>query len=315
MSTAVATRTNLRNELARYTPRLVAAAVAPGGEAGRVTYAQRQITLAAMIAQKQAAEARPGQPLLADCDPASIATALIRHCATGLELGTEAHLVPFGRTCTYIPDWKGLIVLMIRSGHVRDVQAQAVYAKDHFRLVQGMTPRLEHEPHIGTDRGAVVGYYAIAWLRHGYPTFEYMSDAEVEKIRAKAQSGNSPAWRDNRAEMGKKTVVRRLAKRMPQTPALGAAIAAEEAPDVAGVVAPADGPAPALPSVADALGVERPRAIMAPADPYADEQAPVTAFDRNDPFPSADAVADEVGLQLDDKRAVRRRPNAQVEGQ
>jgi recombination protein RecT len=206
---------DLRADLTRFVPRMVEVVAARGAE----EYAQRQVGLAMLAAQKN--------PELLKCDPVSVATAMVRVCGWRLEIGTTAHLVPFGRECTAIPDYKGLIELMIRTGHVRDVYAAAVHAKDHFRLALGTDPKLEHEPAPG-DRGAVLGYYAVAKLRHGYSTFEYMTDEEVERIRAAARSGNSPAWKGHRTEMGKKTVVRRLAKRIPQSDALRTALQSVE---------------------------------------------------------------------------------------
>lgn len=214
MSTSLAPK-DLRVELTRFTPRMAEVVAARGG----AEYAHRQVGLAMLAVQKNAD--------LLKCDPVSIAQAMIRICSVKLEIGTTAYLVPFGRECTAIIAAAGLIELMLRSGHVRDVFAAAVHAGDHFRMTLGTAPTLEHEPANG-ERGAVVGYYAVAKLRHGYPTFEYMTAAEVEKIRAAARSGNSPAWKGHPIEMGKKTVIRRLAKRMPQTDALRSAIEHDE---------------------------------------------------------------------------------------
>lgn len=224
MATAVVPARDLRAQLERFTPRMVEVVGARGAD----EYARRQIGLAMLAAQRN--------PDLAKCDPTSVAAAMIRVCGWKLEIGHTAHLVPFGRDCTAIPDWKGLVELMIRSGHVRDVFAEAVYAADVFRMVRGTEPRLEHEPAL-RDRGDLVGFYAVAVLRHGRTTFEWMTVADVEAIRTKARSGNSPAWKERYAEMGKKTVIRRLAKRMPQSDALRSALGMEnDAGDVAGDV-------------------------------------------------------------------------------
>jgi recombination protein RecT len=210
---------DLRADLTRFVPRMAEVVGARGAE----EYAQRQVGLALLAAQKN--------PELLKCDPTSVAAAMVRVCGWRLEIGTTAHLVPFGRECTAIPDYKGLIELMIRSGHVRDVYAGAVHANDFFAMRMGTDARLEHQP-VGGDRGPVIGYYAVAKLRHGYTTFEYMTEEEVERIRAAARSGGSPAWKGHRTEMGKKTVVRRLAKRMPQSDALRTAITSAEAEEI-----------------------------------------------------------------------------------
>lgn len=275
MSTALATQPRtLSAALAPYAPKLIQAATTHG-DAHR--YVQRQLVLAGVAAQKN--------PELAKCDPASVAVALVRVCTAGLEVGTTAHLVPFGRECTFIADWKGLVQLMLASGHVRDVYPEAVYERDGFRVSRGEHESLVHEPHYDKDgRGAIVAYYALARLAGGRYTFDVMSDDDVEAIRKAARSGNSPAWKNHRAEMGKKTVVRRLAKRMPQSPALRAALA------------DADEPAEALPvsdEPAQHVAVPRfaPARPMPAGDLYA-EAEPIDVgdaeeVDDTDPSPAA----------------------------
>ncbi|MBV6447069.1 MAG: hypothetical protein FCKEOINB_00681 [Nitrosomonas sp.] len=81
------------------------------------------------------------------------------------------------------------------------------------------------------DRGEVIGFYAVAKLKDGGHCFEFMSQHQINEIRDKSQGAwkdewengkktgekvkaNSPWW-DNPVEMGRKTVIRRLAKYLP----------------------------------------------------------------------------------------------------
>ena len=208
-------RNELRAELSRYSESF--AKVLP-----KTFTAERLITLTLVAATKT--------PELFNCSPESIALSVVRVAQWGLEIGTTAHLVPFKGQCTPIADYKGLIQLMIRSGHVRDVKAHAVYQKEHFRATAGATPVLEHDPIFSAEkRGSLVAAYAVAWLKHGHPTWDVLMRDEIEGIRKRARSGNSDAWRNHYDEMAKKTAIRRLAKRMPQSPELADALNVEDA--------------------------------------------------------------------------------------
>jgi len=75
--------------------------------------------------------------------------------------------------------------------------------------------KLELRPAMG-ERGEVIGFYAVAKLKDGGHCFEFMSRLQVEQIMAGTQSkGKYGPWKDNFTEMGRKTVIRRLAKYLP----------------------------------------------------------------------------------------------------
>lgn len=195
---------------------------------------ERMITLALVAATKT--------PELYRCTPESIMLAMLRVAQWGLEIGTTAHLVPFntkikinGREewqsiCTPIADYKGLMELVKRSGDVRDIFARAVYANEHFLVRHGLDEALEHHPIFGSTKGELVAVYAIAYLKHGRATWEVMGKDEVDRIRNGAKSKDSPAWRDRFDEMAKKTVIRRLCKRLPQSAVLADALGSQEIP-------------------------------------------------------------------------------------
>ena len=74
------------------------------------------------------------------------------------------------------------------------------------------------------DRGEVIGFYAVAKLKDGGHCFEFMSRHQVETIRdgsqwfqqaAKYGKQASHPWMAHFVEMGRKTVIRRLAKFLP----------------------------------------------------------------------------------------------------
>lgn len=170
-------------------------------------------------------------PALAKCDVASLVGAIGQCAQMGLEPNTvlgHAYLVPFN-TKRKMPDgserwvnsvqviigYKGLIDLARRSGQIVSIAAHEVCANDKFTLVYGLDEKLDHTPAMG-ERGELIGFYAIAKLKDGGHCFEFMSVHQVREIMKATQSkGAYGPWKDHFAEMGRKTVIRRLAKYLP----------------------------------------------------------------------------------------------------
>ena len=178
-------------------------------------------------------------PALAKCDVASLVGAIGQCAQMGLEPNTvlgHAYLVPFNtkrkdanggerwvNSVQVIIGYKGLIDLARRSGQIVSIAAHEVCANDHFELVYGLEEKLEHKPALD-DRGAVIGFYSVAKLVGGGYAFEFMPTREVMAIRDASQGwqqavkfkkqDNHP-WGAHFTEMGRKTVIRRLAKYLP----------------------------------------------------------------------------------------------------
>ena len=170
-------------------------------------------------------------PALAKCDVASLVGAIGQCAQMGLEPNTvlgHAYLVPFNtkrkdangverwvNSVQVIIGYKGLIDLARRSGQIVSIAAHEVCEADKFTLVYGLDEKLEHTPAMG-ERGEVIGFYAVAKLKDGGHCFEFMSRLQVEQIAAGTQSkGKYGPWKDHFIEMGRKTVIRRLAKYLP----------------------------------------------------------------------------------------------------
>lgn len=170
-------------------------------------------------------------PALAKCDVPSLIGAIGQCAQMGLEPNTvlgHAYLVPFNtkrkdgegnerwvNSVQVIIGYKGLIDLARRSGQIVSIAAHEVCEKDHFDLVYGLEEKLEHKPALG-ERGKVIGYYAVAKLKDGGHCFEFMSQHQIDQIMVGTQSkGKYGPWKDHPIEMGRKTVIRRLAKYLP----------------------------------------------------------------------------------------------------
>jgi recombination protein RecT len=170
-------------------------------------------------------------PALAKCDVPSLVGAIGQCAQMGLEPNTvlgHAYLVPFStkrkdgagnerwvNSVQVIIGYKGLIDLARRSGQIISIAAHEVCQNDHFELVYGLDEKLNHTPAMG-DRGEVIGFYAVAKLKDGGYSFEFMSHHQVLDIMKATQSGGKYGpWKDHFTEMGRKTVIRRLAKYLP----------------------------------------------------------------------------------------------------
>jgi recombination protein RecT len=170
-------------------------------------------------------------PALAKCDVPSLVGAIGQCAQMGLEPNTvlgHAYLVPFNtkrkdasgqerwvNSVQVIIGYKGLIDLARRSGQIVSIAAHEVCENDHFELVYGLDEKLNHTPAMG-ERGAVKGFYAVAKLKDGGYSFEFMSVHQVQEIMKATQSkGKYGPWLDHFIEMGRKTVIRRLAKYLP----------------------------------------------------------------------------------------------------
>lgn len=120
-------------------------------------------------------------------------------------------------TAHFQPMYRGLLKLARRSDQIAHVDAHVVYEGDKIELDLGSTPKVSHYPVLdGNARGDTVGAYAVAELLNGRRYVEWMTTADIEIVRksARGQSNDSP-WVKFWPEMARKTVLRRLMKRLP----------------------------------------------------------------------------------------------------
>jgi recombination protein RecT len=165
-------------------------------------------------------------PALLDCDRASLFRAVMTCAQLGLEpdgvLG-QAWLVPSRGKVQLVPGYWGFIALARNSGLVTSINAQAVHRNDYFDYAYGLNERLEHIP-AGGDRGEITHFYAYAKFKDGGHHFDVMSKAEVDAVRDRS-AGYQAYLVNSYDEMGKKTVIRRIAQYLPLAVQKAAALA------------------------------------------------------------------------------------------
>lgn len=180
--------------------------------AGKELTPERIVSLAMMATNKL--------PALQNCTVSSIVAAVMDAARLGLEPdGVQGAIIPYKGSAQFQPMYRGLIALMHRSGMVDTIEAFSVRAADEFTVEIGTTPRIMHKPNLVAEKSKAVAYYAVAHL-NGRAQFEVMAPWEVDLIRLRspsANSGRTTPWDTDYDEMAKKTVLKRLMKKLPSS--------------------------------------------------------------------------------------------------
>lgn len=171
-------------------------------------------------------------PNLNKCTPRSICGTIMTCAQLGLEPGLSGmvYLIPRGDEATISLGYKGMIELAYRSERIVSVEAACVYEKDEFKIRRGTNPDILHYPSV-TDRGQMIGVYAIVTMKNGTKQFEFMNMSDVNKIKARSKSGAYGPWITDMEQMAQKTVIRRLLKLIPSSVSLNTAICLDEEGD------------------------------------------------------------------------------------
>lgn len=255
------------------------------------------------------------KPEMLKYDPRLVYREVSKAAALGLlldpQLG-EAYIVPVWiskKGCTepqLRTGYRGIMKLGRQSGDIANLYPGEVRERDHFLADEGTEKRLEHQPDYTKPRGAPVCYYAVVIYKDGTKDFEVMDIESIHKIRDKsdawkaftAKKISTTPWFTDEGEMSKKTVLRRLCKRIPQSPDLADALQMEsdfQAPS--NVIELTAQPRPAAPSITARLDAFA--AVDEPHDPETGE-LPDVAESPDPAAGEASAPSDVITAQADD---------------
>lgn len=184
------------------------------------------------------------QPALVKCTPQSLVLAVMRGARTGLPVdggGGLAWIVPYGQEATYVPGYKGMIVLAKAMALVKDMQPVPVYKRDKFSYNPADDQPVQHEVYFPEtdraedDRGPLRAVYCKITLPDGTKRYDVMSLKDINAIRDKSRAKSGP-WASDFDQMALKSVVRRAFKTLGVPPgdtykALRIAISADVAAD------------------------------------------------------------------------------------
>lgn len=168
-------------------------------------------------------------PALAGCTPVSFLNSVLLAANMGLEIRkNSAYLIPYGRECQLIIDYRGKLELARRAG-VGQVSLELVHETDEFEDGFGMEGRVfRHRPNLfdrsggvlvpAEDRGRVVAGYGAAKMAHGWQ-IEVMTLAQIEKVRKSGRGTDNPSspWVKHWEQMARKTVAHRLCNYLPMS--------------------------------------------------------------------------------------------------
>lgn len=157
-------------------------------------------------------------PDLMKADRESVLSAAMKCAQDGLlPDGREAALVVYGNKASYLPMIAGVLTKVRRSGELLTIAAHVVYEHDAFTYVLGDDEKIEHQPLLDGPRGKPIAVYAVAKTKDGGVYREVMSIEEVTQVRNVSRAKNNGPWVQWWGEMARKTVLRRLAKRLPMS--------------------------------------------------------------------------------------------------
>ena len=170
-------------------------------------------------------------PKLLQADKTSLMQTFMKAAQDGLYLdGKEAAAVQYGQSVQYIPMVEGIIKVLHNSGLIKTLCAEVVYENDLFDYELGTKQHITHKPLITGDRGKPVCVYAIAVTTNQGEYYEVMNMAEIDKCRQVSKASSSPhspwvKWFD---QMAKKTVIHRIAKRLPKNDAISSVVSIDD---------------------------------------------------------------------------------------
>ena len=164
---------------------------------------------------------------VAQANPDALKRAVINVAAIGLSLNPVhrlAYLLPRDKKIILAVSYIGLLKLATDCGSIKWAHADVVYATDKFEnRGPGIRPVHEFNP-FDEKRGEIVGAYCVAKTNDDEFLTTTMNMIEVESIRDRSDSwkahkakGVSTPWQTDKADMIKKTVIRKAYKTWPMS--------------------------------------------------------------------------------------------------
>ena len=157
-------------------------------------------------------------PKILDCEPKSLRHAVLLCAQRGLlPDGESASIVPYKGKAGLLVGYKGMADLVRRAIPGTSIRTVSVNDKDDFTYEEGLNLVLTHvrdEKTITVEENLRAAYVVVEF-KEGTKEIEVMFKSEIDRIRKTYSAANSPAWAKEYAEQAKKTVLRRICKRLP----------------------------------------------------------------------------------------------------
>lgn len=157
------------------------------------------------------------KPDLAKFGQPKIMAGLMRGAMLGLDFyNHEAYLIGYGSDLQYQTSYIGAQKLIKKYAihKVKNIYAELVREDDVFE-----TGIVENKRYVtfkpkAFNNKPVIGVFAVVEFVDGDILVETMNNDEIESVRKKSKMGNAGAWKEFPGEMAKKSVIRRLCKKI-----------------------------------------------------------------------------------------------------
>lgn len=177
---------------------------------------------------RAAAVAMAKSPDLAEADPTTVIMALSDCAKDGLVPdGREAALVVYNskvkrngrdewiKKAQYLPMVDGVLKRARQSGRIDVIAGKAVFEGDEFDYwMDEAGEHINYRPKL-VGRGDFQFAFAFAKLKGGELIVEVMTKEEIERVKAASKGGQYGPWKDWYDRMAVKSVLHRLARRLP----------------------------------------------------------------------------------------------------
>jgi recombination protein RecT len=185
----------------------------------------------------------------------------------------------------WMPMVAGVLKKVRNSGELSSISTQVVHKNDHFDYQLGDQEYIDHKPALA-NRGDVVAAYAIAKLKDGSTMREIMGRDEIERVRSVSKSKDNKygPWVQWYGEMARKTVLRRLSKRLPMSTDLERVMHRDDP-----MYDPGGQPQPAAPARGTSSKLE---AFAGDVEAEQQQESAAAAAAEPEPAPSADDTQD-----------------------
>lgn len=159
------------------------------------------------------------EPRLQSVNRQSLYSELMKCATDGLiPDNREATVTIFGDQAKYLPMIGGILKKVRNSGELSSISSNIVFKEDKFRYwIDGNGEHIDHEPLMFGERGEAIGVYGIAKTKDGGIYIEVMDKAQVLAVKNVSKAKSGPWSGAFEHEMWRKTVIRRLSKRLPMS--------------------------------------------------------------------------------------------------
>lgn len=161
----------------------------------------------------------PKNNILAKCDKASIAEALLKMVVYGVSpIKKQCYFVPYGEKLECSISYAGNIAIAKRYGNLKSIKGNAIFEGDTFEFeVDETTGHRRVKKHLQTlesvGSNKIKGAYAVYELNDGSVDVEVMSINQIQKAWEQGGAkGGSPAHKNFADQMAIKTVLNRACK-------------------------------------------------------------------------------------------------------